>query len=217
MFHQLLGVTDKQLSRGGRVAGKTKKRGAVGRRVVSSISHPVRIEAQRILFYRVASPNEIAQELGVTISTASYHVKQLLAEGCIELVKEVPRRGAVEHYYRAKIPTAFFGDEWTELPRETRSEISGLVLQAIFGEVMRALDADTFDARLDRHLSWIPIELDEQAWRELSERQLEWLQEIETIKASARERLEAAGEDGQRVVTTMMTFETPSGFGFRDA
>ncbi len=196
---------------------KTKKRGEVGKRVMSSISHPVRIEAQRILFYRVASPNEIAQELGISVSTASYHVKQLLAEGCVELVKEVPRRGAVEHFYRAKVPTAFFGEEWTGLPRETRSEISGIVLQAIFGEVMRALDADTFDARPDRCLSWVPIDVDEQAWRELGERQAEWQQAIEEIKASARERLEASGENGHRVVTTLMTFETPPGFGFRDA
>jgi hypothetical protein len=50
---------------------------------------------------RVASPKEIADETGHPLGTVSYHVRELLKLECIELVDTTPRRGAIEHHYRA--------------------------------------------------------------------------------------------------------------------
>ena len=49
----------------------------------------------------MASPNELSKELEEGLSQVSYHVKVLKDFECIEMVKTEPRRGAVEHYYRA--------------------------------------------------------------------------------------------------------------------
>jgi DNA-binding transcriptional ArsR family regulator len=50
----------------------------------------------------VLSPSQIADELELPIGNVSYHVRVLADADLIELVDEIPRRGALEHLYRAK-------------------------------------------------------------------------------------------------------------------
>jgi predicted transcriptional regulator len=64
--------------------------------MVKALSHELRVEILTILNERVASPNELAKELGEGLSQVSYHVKVLRDYGTITLVKTVPRRGAVD-------------------------------------------------------------------------------------------------------------------------
>jgi len=193
---------------------KTLQKG-LGDRVLKAISHPIRIEILRILSNRVTSPNEMAKQLGKSVSNVSYHFKDLRDEGCIELVDTQPRRGAVEHYYRAKTPPLHDDKSWARLSRSSRDEITEITLRNAMGEAVRALNAGTFNARKDRHLSWMPIDLDEEGWKELIERQSEWLEEIERIGAEAAERL-AEGGPRRQVVTAMMGFEAPSDAGLAD-
>lgn len=193
---------------------KTKSTKGIAERLVAAVAHPIRLEVLRVLTYKVASPNELSKELCQTLGTISYHVKILRQFGCIESVQDRPVRGATEHFYRAILPPHFEDEEWAKLPPPAREEISSMILQAILGEVLRAFHHHTFDARDDRHLSWVPMELDEQGWRELIAKQLELLMEEFRIRAESAERLRAAEKSGQRVVAVMMGFETPTGFGF---
>jgi len=159
-----------------------------------------------VLSNRVASPKELARESGESLSSVSYHVKYLREEGCIEIFDTEPRRGAIEHYYRVKAP-----------PPHARAEVSGAAVRNLLGEVVRALNADTFDAHRDRHLSWMPMELDAEGWRELIECQAGWLEELKRVKADAAERLAVEGAaPGKRAIAGMMGFETPPGPGFAD-
>ncbi|MGB7587084.1 MAG: helix-turn-helix domain-containing protein [Solirubrobacterales bacterium] len=80
---------------------KQKKSLALELNLIKALAHEMRVEIFGILNERVASPNELAKELGEGLSQVSYHVKVLKDYGCIKLVKTEPRRGAVEHYYRA--------------------------------------------------------------------------------------------------------------------
>ena len=88
------------------MAAKTKtkkknKNSGVDQRLVKALAHPLRVEILIILNERMASPNELSKELEEGLSQVSYHVKVLKDFECIEMVKTEPRRGAVEHYYRA--------------------------------------------------------------------------------------------------------------------
>jgi predicted transcriptional regulator len=47
------------------------------------------------------SPIELAQELGVPLGNASYHVRVLHTQGFLVKAGTRARRGAVQHYYRA--------------------------------------------------------------------------------------------------------------------
>jgi predicted transcriptional regulator len=148
-----------------------------------------------VLSTRVASPKELALACGENIGDVSYHVKYLRREGWIEMVDTETRRGAIEHYYRVK----------------ASSDSSADTIRNLVGEAVRALNAGTFDAREDRHLSWTTMELDEEGWRELVERQAEWAAELERIKIEAAKRLGEGSASGRQVVAGTMGFETPSG------
>ncbi len=187
-----------------------------GQRLVQAVAHPIRLEVLRIFYYRIASPNEVAKELKASLGTIAYHVRVLKDFGCIEEISSRPVRGATEHFYRATVPPHFEDRDWAELPKKSREDVSTMALQGVIGEVVRACQEGTFDARKDRHLSWVPMEVDAQGWRELVSKQLELLHEMMRIKAESTERLLETGESGQRVVGATVGFETPPGFGFVD-
>ena len=68
---------------------------------MKALSHPLRVVILDYMNERDWSPREIEKETGVGLSQVSYHVKVLKDFEMIELTKTAPRRGAVEHYYRA--------------------------------------------------------------------------------------------------------------------
>jgi DNA-binding transcriptional ArsR family regulator len=70
-------------------------------RVIKALSHPLRVQILSLLDGNVRSPKELAGELGEPLGNVSYHVRTLADLDLIELLKKVPRRGAIEHYYRA--------------------------------------------------------------------------------------------------------------------
>jgi hypothetical protein len=70
-----------------------------------------------------------------------------------------------------------------------------------------AVPQGTFDKRPDRHLSWVPMDLDEQGWKELTDLQDERLERAQGIKAAAIARKhEHAGDDVHRKETFPATF-----------
>ena len=81
-------------------------------RLVKALAHPLRVEILTILNERMASPNELSKELEEGLSQVSYHVKVLKDFECIEMVKTEPRRGAVEHYYRATARAFLTDSDW---------------------------------------------------------------------------------------------------------
>lgn len=70
--------------------------------VAKAVGHPVRREVLKILLSEPASAKEIAARLGLSVPNASYHVTLLRDLGLLELVRETPRRGAIEKHYRAQ-------------------------------------------------------------------------------------------------------------------
>lgn len=66
--------------------------------MMKAFAHPLRLEILRQLRSR-ASPTELARKLGAPLGSVSYHVRVLADLGALQLVDEMPRRGAIEHYY----------------------------------------------------------------------------------------------------------------------
>jgi DNA-binding transcriptional ArsR family regulator len=192
-------------------ASKTKRGKGIDERFVKAIGHPLRLDVLRILNERTASPSEIAKELNEGISHVSYHVKVLKEADYIELVKTEPRRGAVEHYYRATSRALVTDDIAKRLPLSAREGISVTMCQALIDEMTSALEAGTFDSREDRHLSWMPIILDEEGWRELMSMLEDSLNRAMDIQAASASRLGAADKAGFSALVAMMGFEAPQG------
>jgi len=184
--------------------------GLVDHRLAKALSHPLRARIFVILNERVASPNEMADMLGERLPNVSYHVRALVDLECIELVRTAPRRGAVEHYYRA-IKRPFFSDrDWKRLPRSGRQAIADVGLQLVWDDVSTAIKGDTFEARPDRHLTHRPLALDERGWEELRDALNALLADAEQIAKRSRQRMEAADDEGMATRLVLMHFQMPS-------
>jgi DNA-binding transcriptional ArsR family regulator len=192
------------------VSKATKKAGslrarATERKIAHAVIHPVRLDALSILFEQVASPKEIHQILRVPLATVSFHVSELLADGAIELVKTKPRRGAVEHYYRAKLRPEVSDEEWRALPRNSRRKFAATLLQAIIAESLASLRHGEMEADDDLHLTWMPMRLDVQGCKELADLQAEMLERFAAVKADGERRLgdDPDGTGSERIVAIL--------------
>ena len=188
---------------------KTKKKKGTGvdQRLVKALAHPLRVEILTILNERMASPNELSKELEEGLSQVSYHVKVLKDFECIEMVKTEPRRGAVEHYYRATSRAFLTDSDWQSLPESVKPGVSASSIQMIIDDVVGALTGGTFDARDDRHLSWTPGVVDEQGWEDAVDLANETLDRVLAIQADSAKRLAKSGEEGIPATMVVMNFQ----------
>jgi DNA-binding transcriptional ArsR family regulator len=186
---------------------KKKKGNGVDQRLVKALAHPLRVEILTILNERMASPNELSKELEEGLSQVSYHVKVLKDFECIEMVKTEPRRGAVEHYYRATARAFLTDSDWQSLPESVKPGVSASSIQMIIDDVVGALTGGTFDARDDRHLSWTPGVVDEQGWEESVDLAAETLDRVLAIHAGSVKRLAKSGEEGIPATMVVMNFQ----------
>jgi len=178
--------------------------------MAKALAHPLRVQLLSALNEGVASPNELAKKLNEPLTNVSYHVRMLHDLGCIELVDTEPRRGALEHYYRA-IMRPFFGDrDWKRLPKNARGSISDAVLQLVWDDAAEAIKTGQFDERENRHLSRSVLCMDEQGWDELNELLVQTLDQAMQIQADSASRA-AKGQDTERFSANlvMLTHPTP--------
>ena len=189
------------------MASKTKSKSKLDQRLIRALAHPLRADILAILNERVASPSELAKGLGEGLSQVSYHVKVLNECECLELVKTEPRRGAVEHYYRATA-RAFLSDrDWQQLPDVARSGLGLGLLQGIVDDAMAAIKGGTFEARSDAHLTWTPLIVDEEGWTDLVAALAETFDRVLSIQTESAARLAETGEKGVSAAVTMLGYE----------
>jgi DNA-binding transcriptional ArsR family regulator len=156
--------------------------------LLKAFGHPLRMRLLTLITERgEASPVELSRELGQPLATVSHHTRVLRDLGYIELSRTEPRRGAVEHYYRAT--TAPFLDDrhWEQLPAPLRRGITTQIFRQIFSEAATAGPAGGFDAA-GSHLARMMLELDARGWRELSQAVLALLKRAQAIQERSDDR-----------------------------
>jgi DNA-binding transcriptional ArsR family regulator len=179
-------------------------------RLVKAYAHPLRIHILGLLDNRVASPSEIAQELGTPLSNTSYHVRQLAALGLVELVDRATRRGAIEHYYTASFRPKITADGWVALPDIVKRAVIGGGLQQAIAHIVAAANEGGFD-RDDIHFSRTAGRLDSEAWDELEHEMVALLERVERIVEASEARLADDPErDGDEATALMMLFAGPA-------
>jgi hypothetical protein len=103
--------------------------------------------------------------------------------------------------------------DFEALSLQRRREISRSTLQMLIARADGAIYQGTFDKRPDRHLSWVPMELDEQGWEELRDLQAETLERAQGIKAAASARQYERDENVEMPTFTAtfgaLAFESP--------
>jgi DNA-binding transcriptional ArsR family regulator len=178
--------------------------------VAKAYSHPLRIEILGLLDNRVASPRQLATELGSGLSTTSYHVRQLSAVKLIRLVRRRQVRGAIEHLYTANVRPTITDAGWARLPPIVKRAYLGGKINQIGEEVAAAASEGGFDHE-DMHLTRTSIRLSPEAWKAAARILTRALEEIEALGAEGAAHREVGSEREERhAIAVMMLFEAAS-------
>ena len=187
--------------------------------ICAVLKHPLRVRILEVLNEGPRSPSQFVEEGLIpkehytnyqqALSLASYHFRELQKEGCLEVIESIPRRGAVEHVYEGKARVYFDDAEFEGMPRDSRRKLSRISLQGMVARADRAIAEDTFDARPDRHLTWMPMQLDERGWSETIAKLAATFEELTQIRHDASDRLAASGEEVVTATVAMLGFESP--------
>ncbi|MEA2279261.1 MAG: hypothetical protein QOC78_4221 [Solirubrobacteraceae bacterium] len=155
---------------------------------LKALGHPLRLRILEVIAERgEASPLEVARTLEQPLGTVSHHTRVLRDLGYIELTRTEPRRGAVEHFYRAATPPFLDDEQWAQLPVAMRRGLAGQLFRRIFAEASEAGGKGGFD-RPGAHVDRLPLALDEQGWRDLSAALLELLKRAQDIQEQSDAR-----------------------------
>lgn len=104
---------------------------------------------------------------GATTGGIRSRFKRLETSGWLKKVNEETggrRRGATEHFYRATRPTIRDSGAWTEPSDALRRTRSWRTFKQFAEKVKEAMQAGTFDARVDRYVTLSFLSLDQQGW-----------------------------------------------------
>ena len=189
--------------------GKTSQKSSVDVGVVKAIGHPLRMQLLARLNERVASPVELARELDESVQLVSYHVRILRDLGFVELVSTTPRRGAIEHHYRAVRRQYFSDQDYASLPANARAAITGTALESLFTHAASAHEAGVFDDDPENHVSTSDFILDKEAYDELSGMMKDLLERAMDLQAQSAKRIQG-GEDEVRARLSMMLYVSPA-------
>jgi len=185
----------------------------ITQQLAKALAHPLRVRILSSLHKGVSSPNQLSQELGEPLGNVSYHVKTLLEFDCVELVKTEPRRGAVEHFYRATERAFFSTSDWEKIPASARKGISGSILEMVGHDATEALVAGSIDARSDSHVSRTPLVIDEKGWTDLTSLLEGALDRAIEIQEEAATRMSDEKSDSISTKLAILHFESPAAEG----
>lgn len=162
---------------------------------------------------REMSARQFHEEVGgASVEGIRRRFKMLAEIGWLTKVNEKrggKRRGAAEHFYRATGPAIFDNGTWAEVPDSVKGTYSWRTFEQLSDQVRKAIEAGTFEARTDNHLSWSLLRLDQQGWERVAGA-------VDALFASAFEAQEEAklrmARSGEAPVTTTLAlaaFESP--------
>lgn len=175
-------------------------------RLVKGLAHPLRIHILRVLQDRVASPSEIAEEIDAPLGNVSYHVRFLARVGLIELASTEPRRGAVEHYYRAVGRPQMSDGAWDSVPKVVKNALVRSALEDAGTMIASAARDGGFDVD-QAQVSRDRFTVDEQGLSELAAALGDLRGRVEKIEQQSRKRLAKDGASAVDAGLVMMLFE----------
>jgi DNA-binding transcriptional ArsR family regulator len=183
-------------------ASKKRKKLTLKQRLIKAMAHPLRVRILAYMNDRPWSPNELSNELAEGLSQVSYHVKVLKDFELIEMTKTEPRRGAVEHYYKA-IERVFMPSSITkQFPKSAQRGMFVGTLEDANKDIAASLKSGRFDQRADYHVSYTPGDLDGLACEKAEKLADKYVEDFIALDAEAAERRANGEGDGDHIPTS---------------
>lgn len=181
------------------------------------LSHPMRVRILELVNEHPMSPVQFInagfapgfETKQQALSYVSYHFRELEKAECIEVVALNPRRGATEHVYGGKTRVYFTDEEFEQMSLAERQQLSRTSFQGLVARTDGAMRTGTFDKRVDRHLTWRAMNLDERGWKEMLGRLEQCYKDCEQIRQDSEDRLASSGEKVIPTTMGMLGFESP--------
>ncbi|HEX5928150.1 MAG TPA: helix-turn-helix domain-containing protein [Solirubrobacterales bacterium] len=186
-----------------------KKRGPdlVDPRLIKAFEHPLRLEILSILMIEPSSPARIERRLEHTsLNLVSHHMKVLKETGCIELLETVNKSGAKESIYQAARSFVVSDEAWEEVAPKARNPFTAAILRLISDDLADSLASGKLEERPDRHLSRVPLKLDEEGWEEVRNVLARALEEVMAVGTRSAERIEKTGGPSFPASVAIMLF-----------
>jgi hypothetical protein len=181
--------------------------------LATAIGNPWRFRILYATSLEDLSPSAFVRDHGGEISNISRHFRQLAKWGYLEVVEKKTggtRRGGVEHVYRNGQRAHLDTPASRGLPQFLRNAMSNTILTSYFERVSDAAAAGTLDADVDRHLSWIALTLDSQAFAELGELLDDVLARLPELEKAAKRRLVESGGEPIETTAALASFRSPA-------
>jgi DNA-binding transcriptional ArsR family regulator len=118
------------------------------------------------------------------------------------------RRGAVEQFFRATGPAVFKDEAWAEVPDSIKTS-SWRSFDRLSNQVKEAIEAGTFEARTDSHLSWSLLRLDQLGWEKVAAEMDALSTLIFEEERQARHRIAESAEKPITATVALAAFESP--------
>lgn len=189
--------------------------------LAKALNHPLRAEILSFLTENGASSPVQMDKAGLgrsvptpageeetKLSNIAYHCRVLEELGCIELAGTRPRRGSTEHFYRGVTRMLLDVDAWAKLPKEAKNGVSIAALKETIERASAALEHDTFDSRDERNIINLGVQLDEQAFRQASQKMHDFIEFFDRLQAESLERVSDPSELIP-TATSLLMYEAP--------
>jgi DNA-binding transcriptional ArsR family regulator len=190
-------------------SGKLVNRAGMDKRLARALNHPLRAQILAVLNERAASPRELVDVLpnNAKLSNIAYHVRALLELECVEVVSRSQVRGATKTVYRGTTRMLLDDETWRVLSKETRDGISINAVTEVIERASKAIEANTFDKRPDRHVITLKIDVDEEGWSDVSGIVAETYERVSAVEVQSANRTPAA--DRFRITVSLLSYESP--------
>lgn len=166
------------------------------------------------LFMRQMSPKQFHREFGGgSLPRVDAHFKKLAAHGWLRFIRAESgdgRRGGIEHFYRATELAIFDDETWSLLPYSIKVAFSWRSFRQLTERVREAMEAKTFDARSNRHLSWTPLLLDPLGWERVIAAIDALFESLFEEQEDAKIRIHKTEERPILTTVGLAAFESPS-------
>lgn len=183
----------------------------VSPQLVAAMSHPTRVRAMSVLLARTASPRQVADKIGERLNNVTYHVNQLRKLGCIELVRTERVHGGrvLERFYRATRRLYIDQAAWQALGEKAHFDLAAVTLRMISQDIAASMAAGTFFAGGHAHLCRMPITVDAEGWREVTEVLERATEELFEVEARVAERTADGSAADVHANVELMQFRSP--------
>ncbi len=182
-------------------------------RLSKVFADPLRMKILAECNLREMSPNMFYKEFGGGSLPRVSRAFDLLEEyGWLEQTRTATggkRRGAVEHFFRATESAVFDDELWPDVPASMKRLVSWRIIETFNAKVKEAMEAGTMDARDDRHLSWMPLRLDLQGWKNVIAKVNALFYWFYEEQDDANERMAKSGETPILMTVALAAFESP--------